>query len=151
MGISQVLQQHCSYFDLNYDGVITPWETFVAMRLLNWNIFMAIFSAFAIHSALSYASLPPNQFFPDPLFRIYIAHIHNAKHGSDSNTFDNEGRFRPQQLADFFSKYGKKLESGDYGMTFGEIINGLWSQKCVLDFFGMGAAALECKFVDRSH
>lgn len=111
---------------------------------------MAFMAAFIIHSGFSYVTQPRYHYLPDPLFRIYIKQIHNAKHGSDSNTYDNEGRFRPQQLADFFSKYGKKLDNGnghgDYGLTFGEALRGAWSQRCVFDFFGVFAAYFECKY-----
>ncbi|KAI0088448.1 Caleosin related protein-domain-containing protein [Irpex rosettiformis] len=138
-----VLQQHCDFFDLNSDGIITPWETFVSMRLLGWNVLLAFLATFIIHSGLSYVTQPSHYYLPDPFFRIYISRIHHAKHGSDTNTYDNEGRFRPQQLADFFSKYGTKMENGDYGLTLAEAMKGVWGQRCVYDFFGVASAYFE--------
>ena len=44
-----VLQQHCDYFDLNHDGVITMSETFQAFRKLGFNYFMCILAIMVIH------------------------------------------------------------------------------------------------------
>ncbi|KAI0337653.1 Caleosin-domain-containing protein [Trametopsis cervina] len=138
-----VLQQHCAFFDLNGDGVITPRETFVSFRLLGWNLFLTVVSVIFIHVGFSYVTQPPNQWLPDVLFRIHLPQLHRAKHGSDSGTYDHEGRFRPQQFADFFSKYGRRLRNGDYGLTFREAMYGAWSQRCVMDVFGVTAAFFE--------
>ena len=53
--------------------------------------------------------------------------------------------FRPQQLADFFSKHGSKLSDGTYGITFKQMLYGIRAQWCVLDAFGILAAFLECE------
>lgn len=89
---------------------------------------------------LSYPTVPG--ILPDPFFRIYVDRLYKAKHGSDSMTYDNQGRFRPQQFEDIFAKYdrGKKggLDAGDVYIFWKE-------QRMVFDFFGWTACALECK------
>ncbi|KAI1463598.1 uncharacterized protein F4812DRAFT_468504 [Daldinia caldariorum] len=35
---------------------------------------------------------------PDPFFRVFLADVHRAKHGSDTGAFDAEGRFVPPAL-----------------------------------------------------
>ncbi|KAF7794005.1 hypothetical protein EIP86_005132 [Pleurotus ostreatoroseus] len=138
-----VLQQHCDFFDLNGDGIVTPYETFVGFRLVNWNIIMAFFATILIHIGFSYVTLPPGQIIPDPLFRIYLNNVNAAKHGGDTGTYDAEGRFIPQFFADFFSKFGSKMDNGDWGMTFKQAINGSISQRAVGDPFGLLSAFLE--------
>lgn len=143
-------QQHVDFFDLNGDGVVTPWETFIGFRLLNWSLLLALFATVVIHSGFSYTTLPPGRVLPDPLFRIYLPQINAAKHGSDSGTYDHEGRFRAQQFADFFNKYGERLETvdgyGDFGMTYGQALKGVKAQRCVMDLFGIFAATFECMY-----
>lgn len=142
-----VLQQHCDFFDLNGDGVVTPWETFIGFRLLSWPLLLALFAAVVIHSGFSYVTLPPGRWLPDPLFRIHLAQINSGKHGSDSGTYDHEGRFRAQQFADFFNKYGERLDTvdgaGDFGMTYSQALKGVKAQRCVMDLFGIFAATFE--------
>ncbi|CAH9137344.1 unnamed protein product [Cuscuta epithymum] len=64
-----VLQQHVAYFDLDNDGIIYPTETYYASRQMGFNGWM------------------PSLYFP-----IYIENIHKNKHGSDTGTYDVEGR-----------------------------------------------------------
>jgi len=55
-------------------------------------------------------------------------------------TFDNEGRFRPQNFEDFFAKYDKDSKSG---LSKKEIVTAVRGQSFIFDFFGMSATALE--------
>lgn len=42
---------------------------------------------------------------PSPFLPIYIHNIHKAKHGSDSGTYDTEGRLVKSNLLYFFCAY----------------------------------------------
>jgi len=133
-----VIQQHVDYFDRDQDGIIWPVDTWRAFR--DWQFIwpLALFATFIIHAALSYATMPG--LLPDPFFRIIVANVHRNKHGSDSMTFDAEGRFRPQHFEDFFAKYDKDNKKG---LTKGDIATALRGQAFAWDFFGCSAAFLE--------
>ncbi|GJE86773.1 caleosin domain-containing protein [Phanerochaete sordida] len=138
-----VLQQHVVFFDLNNDGVINVYETYIGFRLLGWGILLSLLAMTVIHGGFSWYSLPPGRWLPDPFFRIYIKDVNGAKHGSDTGTYDHEGRFRAQQFADFFSKYGEQLSDGSWGITYPDALKGARGQRCVNDPFGWLAELFE--------
>jgi peroxygenase len=139
--MTQVLQQHCTFFDPDSDGIIWPLDTFRSFHRLGYSIPLCILSMLIIHVNFSYPSLPG--FLPDPFFRVHIANIHKDKHGSDSGTYDNEGRFIPQKFEDIFEKYA----GGDKkGITIWEVGNYFKGQRLVMDPFGWGGAIFECEF-----
>ena len=135
-----MLEQHCEYFDRDRDGIIWPSDTYHACREWGWTIPLSLFFAGAIHVVQSYGSLPG--WLPDPYFRIYTENLYRNKHGSSTETFDSQGRFRPQQFEDFFSKYDR---DGKGGLTAREIWFGLRSQKMAFDVFGQASALFECE------
>ncbi|KAF9555417.1 hypothetical protein EC968_008947, partial [Mortierella alpina] len=98
-----VLQQHCAFFDSDQDGIIWPWDTFCGFYALGFNVFLSGLAVVVIHSNLSYPTCP--SWLPDPFFRIWLQRIHKDRHGSDTGSFDTEGRFIPQHFEDVFSKY----------------------------------------------
>ena len=134
-----MLQQHCAYFDPDNDGIIWPLDTYHGFHKLGYNILLSAFAMFVIHFGLSYPTT--DSLFPDPLLRIFLQNIHKDKHGSDTGTYDNEGRFIPQKFEDMFAKYSTDGE----GLTLWEVWNMGKGQRCTFDFFGQTAVVLECK------
>ncbi|KAF8862579.1 Caleosin-domain-containing protein [Acephala macrosclerotiorum] len=133
-----VLQQHLSYFDRDGDGVIWPKDTFIGFYRLGYGLILSIISVLIIHPGFSWPTL--SGWLPDPFFRIYIARIHKDKHGSDSGSYDTEGRLVPQKFEDIFSKYA----SGDKkGITLKEMFTYMKGQRLVMDPFGWSTALFE--------
>ena len=133
------------YWDTDHDGIIWPQDTYIGCRKWGWSPPLSALVAFIINFALSYPTLPG--FLPDPFFRIYVKNIYKDKHGSDSMTYDNEGRFKPQNFEDIFAKY----DQGDKGgLDIWDLLRFWKGQRMVFDFFGWSAAFLECKCSPRS-
>ncbi|RUS22340.1 caleosin domain protein [Endogone sp. FLAS-F59071] len=135
-----VLQQHVSFFDHDGDGIITPWDTFVGFRELGFNILFSFGAMVVIHLAFSWIS--QDYWFPNPFFWIYTKNIHRGKHGSDSGTYDHEGRFVPEEFESIFSKYAKKDPAGQT-ITAWELLNLTKGQRNFADPFGWAAVFFE--------
>ncbi|KAI3651023.1 hypothetical protein MP228_004504 [Amoeboaphelidium protococcarum] len=134
-----VLQQHVDFFDRNKDGIITPLETFAGFRALGYHWFWAVLAMFVIHSGFS--PVCNNSWWPiDPFFRIWTEKIHKGKHGSDTGTYDNEGRFIPQKFEEIFSKWDVDRRNALNHWQLWQMASDL---KCVNDFFGWFAARFE--------
>jgi peroxygenase len=112
---------------------------------LGYGLILSILSVIIIHPNFSYPTV--KGWLPDPFLRIYVDRIHKDKHGSDSGTYDTEGRFVPQKFEDIFAKYA----SGDkQSLTFNEMLGYLKGQRLVLDPFGWGGAIFECELSSRN-
>jgi peroxygenase len=66
--------------------------------------------------------------------------VHKDKHGSDTGTFDNEGRFLPQQFEDIFAKYAG---GRDY-LTLSDVFSLLKGQRVIMDPIGWFGSLFEC-------
>lgn len=133
-----VLHQHVIYWDPDRDGIIWPQDTYKGIRAWGWSLPLAFIAAYIIHVGLSYSTVPG--YLPDPFFRIWIERQHKSKHGSDSMSFDNEGRFRPQNFEDFFSKYDRDNKGG---LDASDLFRAWRGQMMFGDLFGASAAGLE--------
>jgi len=126
------LQKHVGYFDRNGDGIVFPWETYAGLRALGFNVLIALASVVAFHVLhVSYWTQP--SWFLDPLFPVYLHRIHRAKHGSDTETFDEDGKFTAAKFERTFEKYDA---SGKDGLYFGELVNMWVGNRNVLDPVG---------------
>ncbi|KAF8425890.1 Caleosin related protein-domain-containing protein [Tirmania nivea] len=163
-----ILQQHVAFFDRDKDGIIWPQDTYIGFRRIGFNILVSLFAIFIIHLNFSFRTVPG--VLPDPFFRIWIDKIHKTKHGSDTNTYDSEGRFSPQHFEDYFEKYssvypghsavGKKGDEGSVGgdggpdqcpvmeqtkkgLTYYDFLRGWNSNRRLFDPIGWSAEFLE--------
>lgn len=133
-----VLQQHVEFFDRSKTGIINPWDTYFGFRDLGFNIPFSLLAIPIIHLNFSYAT--QDSWIPDPLFRIIIKNIHRAKHGSDQEVFDNEGRFVPQKFDETFNKF----DEGNKGaLTFKELLKMTEASKNIMDPIGWFAGKFE--------
>ncbi|MCJ1408245.1 hypothetical protein MMC19_002319 [Ptychographa xylographoides] len=133
-----VVQQHTDYWDFDKDGIIWPQDTYIGCRQWGWAPPLCAFVVLVIHLNLSYPTVPG--YLPDPFFRIYLDKMYKDKHGSDSMTYDNEGRFKPQNFEDIFAKYDRGKKGG---LSFGDLLDFWKGQRMVFDFFGWTASILE--------
>lgn len=136
-----VLQQHISFFDPDSDGIIWPQDTYTGFRRLTYNPFLALLAVLIIHANFSYPTLPPGSWIPDLFFRIWTDRIHKDKHGSDTGTYDHEGRFIPQRFEEIFTKYAR--DGDGESISLREVWGVMRGQRCIADPIGWGGALFE--------
>lgn len=134
-----VLQQHVEFFDYDKDGIIWPRDTYKGFRDIGYNAVVSFIAPFFIHGGMSIPT-QDRPWLPDLRFPIYVKNIHRVVHGSDSSTFDEQGRFVPQHFEEIFSKYDKDNKDG---LTYKEVMAMVKEQQNVWDFFGTTASFLE--------
>ncbi|KAF7173537.1 hypothetical protein CNMCM5623_005760 [Aspergillus felis] len=134
------LQQHVLFWDRDHDGQIYPLDTYNGFRELGFNILFSVLATLIINLNFSYPTRLAHSVVPDLWFRVYVDSIYKAKHGSDSGTYDPEGRFIPQHFEDMFAKYDRDQ---DGSLTLGELFEMMHGNRCAMDPFGWGAAFFE--------
>ncbi|PYH48659.1 caleosin family protein [Aspergillus saccharolyticus JOP 1030-1] len=134
------LQQHILFWDRDGDGQIYPWDTYRGFRELGFSVLFSVLAMLIINLNFSYPTRLAYSILPDVWFRVYVGGIHKAKHGSDSNTYDTEGRFVPQSFENIFAKYDG---DGDGKLTFSEVGRMVRGNRCAVDPFGWSAALFE--------
>lgn len=133
-----MLQQHVLFWDRDCDGQIYLWHTYSGFRELGFSFAFSLFAMFIIHSGFSYPTRLAYSYFPDPWFRLFVGGMHKAKHGSDSGTYDREGRFVPQAFEDMFSKW----DNGNKGaLSAWELWNMVAGHRVAVDPFGVSSSA----------
>lgn len=133
-----VLQQHVAFFDKNNDGIVYPWETYQGFRAIGCGILLSLVASFIINFAFTLLTQPG--WIPSPLLPIYLNNIHKCKHGSDTESYDTEGRFVPSKFDEIFSKYGLTRPNA---LTLKELKTMLQANHNAGDFLGRGAAWTE--------
>ncbi|XP_077230981.1 peroxygenase-like [Tasmannia lanceolata] len=136
------LQQHVAFFDRNKDGLIYPWETYQGFRAIGCGFRKSLSAALLINLAFSYITLPGR--IPSLLFPIYIRNIHKLKHGSDTETYDTQGRFDQSKFDAIFSKYAT---TNPNALTSQELSRMLKANRKSSDSFGWIASLLEWKLL----
>ncbi|KAK3388483.1 Caleosin related protein-domain-containing protein [Sordaria brevicollis] len=135
-----VLQQHVMFWDRDRDGQIWPHDTFIGFYELGFNLFFCLLATLIINLNFSYPTRLAFSYLPDPFFRVYVPSIHKAKHGSDSGTYDKEGRFVPQAFEDLFSKFDR----GNKGaLSARELWSIMSANRLAVDPFGWFASIFE--------
>ncbi|GAA6044387.1 hypothetical protein JCM8097_002081 [Rhodosporidiobolus ruineniae] len=133
-----VLQQHVAFFDKDGDGYIYPWDIFKGFHELGYALPWCFLAVCVI-------TVPFSLFTADRLSvllrgGISVKDIHRAKHGSDTGTYDSEGRFLPARFEAIFSKF----DEGDKGgLTFWEALKMIHRNRNVLDPVGWIGAFFE--------
>ncbi|CAG8660489.1 7159_t:CDS:2, partial [Paraglomus occultum] len=137
-GQMTVLQQHVEFFDRDRDGIIRPYDTYYGFRRLGFNPLFCLVAVFIIHPSFSYVT--QTSWMPSLTFNINTNFIHNGKHGSDTESYDTEGRFVPEKFEEIFSKYSHQTQDA---LTFREIVTMIRGNANVMDFFGVFAMVFE--------
>ncbi|XP_044494548.1 probable peroxygenase 5 [Mangifera indica] len=137
-----VLQRHVSFFDRNHDGIIYPSETVEGMKAIGINPFSAQSSAALIHMAISPKTTESK--LPDVKLPIVVKNIAKGKHGSDSGTYDAQGRFVPAKFEEIFSKHA---HAHDDSLTSDELMEMLKTNRQPNDFKGRVASFAEWKLL----
>lgn len=136
--------------------MIFPWDTYIGFRELGFNILFSFLAVLIININFSYPTRLAYSWLPDPWFRVYVRSVHKAKvglsqldksnrhrrltgrfqHGSDSGTYDPEGRFIPQLFENLFAKWDS---DNDGALTLRELFQLMHGHRCAADPFGVSS------------
>jgi peroxygenase len=140
-----VIQRHCLFWDRSQTGVIYPADTYWGFHAIGLPRLLAALAVPIIH--LTFAAWTCDSMWQ--LLRdlprgapLHVARMDRCLHGSDSRTYDTEGRFRPEAFESIFSKFG--VGSGSQsGITWSGVLRMLGRNRSIMDPVGSFAAFLE--------
>lgn len=137
---STVLQRHVQFWDRDNDGIIWPWDVYNGFRELGFGLFFSI-GSLLIPIFFSYPTSLGHSWLPDPFFRIFVADINKAKHGSDSGVYDFDGNFDSDRFDLLFETFDS---SGDGTSLTAKDFLRLWKRdRCAADPAGWTFAFME--------
>ncbi|KAM0890889.1 hypothetical protein ACQ4PT_026757 [Festuca glaucescens] len=99
------LQQHVAYFDTDNDGIVTYSETEAGLRRIGLGAATATAAAALINGVIGPKTRPDNA--TTSRMDIYIENIQKGIHGSDTGSYDAQGRFVQAKFDEIFIKYAK--------------------------------------------
>ena len=139
-------EQHVAFFDGDCDGIIWPTDTFFAFLSLGFGFILSALAVAIIHGPFSYPTLPTKgnrlrDWLPDPFMRIYVANIHRCKHGSDSESYDRRGHFRPSQFESILDDYSTRHNKD--ALSFSDAMAMIRERRDLMDLFGWFAFMFE--------
>ncbi|XP_044494538.1 probable peroxygenase 5 [Mangifera indica] len=134
------LQKHVSFFDRDHDGIIYLSETVEGMIAIGLNPSLAKASATLIHMVISPKTTEGK--LPNLKLPIVVKNIAKGKHGSDSGTYDAQGRFVPAKFEEIFSKHA---HAHNDSLTSNELMEMLKANRQPKDFQGWAASLAEWK------
>jgi len=137
-----VLKQHVDFFDLNNDGVVQPWETWVASGMMGFNWFECVLAVILVNVVFTYRT--QESWWPSLTGKLVIKNVHRLVHGSPTSVIDTEGRFVPQKFEEIFTKFDK---DGKGYLTFFDVCSMVKHNMRLLDFAGCIIAVLEWVFL----
>lgn len=134
--IPTALQKHVEFFDRDGDGEISLLDTYRGSRALGYGRVLSGLLAVSINTALGWPTADP----PRPTLRIRIANIHRGRHGSDTDIYDELGRFVPEELDETFARYDK---DGDGALDLRELWARARGDRDIYDLVGQIASLAE--------
>ncbi|CAM0944325.1 unnamed protein product [Alopecurus aequalis] len=99
------LQQHVAFFDTDKDGIVTYSETQAGLRAIGLGAVTATAAAALINGAIGPKTRPDNA--TTSRMDIYIENIQKGIHGSDTGSYDAQGRFVQAKFDAIFTTYAK--------------------------------------------
>jgi len=99
------LQKHVAFFDRADDGMITWTDTYEGCRALGFSISKSAALASAINAGLGTST-------GGSTFTINVANIHQGKHDSDSDIYDDAGNYVQKKFDALFDRFDTDSDNG---------------------------------------
>ncbi|KAK7992947.1 hypothetical protein PG988_001741 [Apiospora saccharicola] len=126
------LQRHIAFWDQDQDGIVRPLDVYSGFRALGFSIPFSL-GSLLIPLFFSYPTGLAHSLIPDWRFRIRVASIHKAKHGSDTGVYDIDGGLRENMFDEMFARYDAHNTGG---LSAGELWRMIGRNRCAADVAG---------------